>query len=47
MRLVDWIQKNGKKIILTDRTINGNRLLRKCNREKGIDVREVSCKTLL
>lgn len=46
MRFVEWIQKPGKKIIVTDRVANGMRLLRKCNREQGIDNKESSCKTL-
>lgn len=47
MRFWEWMKKAGKKVIITDRLSNAQRLLRKSNREAGIDGCEVSRKTLL
>lgn len=47
MKFLEWIKTAGKKIIITDSLSNAGRLLRKSNREAGIDSSEVSRKTLL
>lgn len=44
----DWIEKTeGNKVIITDRVKNGNKLLRRLNREHGVDVKGVKCISLL
>jgi len=47
MQFVEWLEKTeGKKMIITNRNANGERLLRKYNRECRKDVREVKCVSL-
>ncbi len=46
MKFTEWIACPGRKIIVTDRIKNGNRLIRKYNREKNADVLGASCMTL-
>ncbi len=47
MQFVEWLEKTeGKKMIITNRSVNGERLLRKYNREYGKDIREVKCVSL-
>ena len=44
MQFVEWLETvNGKKMIITNRNTNGERLLRKYNRELGKDIRHVKC----
>ena len=47
MNFLEWIKKTGRKMIITDRLSSAQKLLRKANRESGIDKMEVSHKTLL
>ena len=47
MRFLEWMKKPGKKIIITDRLSNVQKLLRKANREAGVDKLNISHKTLL
>lgn len=47
MQFNEWIENTkGRRLILTDRVKNGNRLLRKYNREKGKDIVGAKCLTL-
>lgn len=47
MQFNKWIENTeGRKLILTDRIMNGNRLLRKYNKEKGKDIVGAKCLTL-
>lgn len=46
MQFTEWMKQAGQKIVVTDRIMNGNRLIRKCNRELGMDTSRVTCMTL-
>ena len=47
MQFNEWIESTeGRRLILTDRVKNGNRLLRKYNREKRKDIAGAKCLTL-
>ena len=47
MRFPEWLEHTkGKKVIVTDRVSNGNRLIRRYNIERGRDVFQTSCMTV-
>ena len=47
MKFLEWLDSTkGKKVIVTDRISNGNRLIRRYNMEQGKDASQTSCMTI-